>query len=44
MDSKFSEKRRFKRVPLNLSINGALPTGFMQNHKFEGETQDISFG
>lgn len=43
MDSELSEKRRFKRFPLNLPINGALSTGFMQNHKFEGETQDISF-
>ena len=43
MDSGFSERRRFKRVPLNLSIIGALPTGFMQNHRFEGETHDISF-
>ena len=43
MASEFSEKRRFRRVPLNLHIYGALPTGFMQNHRFEGETQDISF-
>lgn len=43
MVSEFSEKRRFKRIPLNLSVNGALPTGFLQNHKFAGETQDISF-
>lgn len=43
MDYEFSERRRFKRVPLNLSIIGALPTGFMQNHRFEGETHDISF-
>ena len=43
MNSEVSERRRFKRVPLNLSIIGALPTGFMQNHRFEGETHDISF-
>ena len=43
MDSGFSEKRRFKRVLLQLPIHGALPMGFMQSHKFEGQTKDISF-
>jgi hypothetical protein len=43
MTAEFSEKRRFKRIPLQLDINGALPKGFLQNHKFEGKTQDISF-
>jgi len=43
MPNEFSEKRRFGRIPLNLSVNVALSRGFLQNHRFEGETHDISF-
>lgn len=43
MTIEFSEKRRHRRIPLTLQVNGNCRETKFQNHPFQGETQDISY-